>query len=118
MATVRVHVGGGVTDVRDRVLSAIRRAEAGEPVRERHLSFVSYEQFRETLTPRRLDILRHLNRHPEAHIKALALALGRDYKRVNEDVRALERAGLIDRDPAGALTAGYDGIAIDTRIAL
>lgn len=118
MGSSILHVGGKLTDVRNRALAAVRRAEAGEEVRERHLTFLSFEQFRSTLTPKRLDLLRHLHRHPAAHIKALAAALGRDYKRVHEDVRALEDAGLIERSPRGELTAGFDEMTIETRIAL
>lgn len=118
MSELKVHVGGSLADVRDRALTAIRRAEAGETVGERHLTFLSFETFRSTLTPKRLDLLRHLHRHPAAHIKALAASLGRDYKRVHEDVKALEEAGLIERSARGELTAGFDEIAIETRIAL
>jgi predicted transcriptional regulator len=44
-------------------------------------------------------------------VLALARALGRDYKRVHEDVEALVAAGLLDRSEAG-LRADYDAIQI------
>jgi hypothetical protein len=44
-------------------------------------------------------------------VLALARALGRDYKRVHEDVEALVAAGLLDRNDAG-LRADYDAIQI------
>ena len=56
-----------------------------------------------------LELLRHLHRSPTPSIAALARALGRDYKRVYEDVEALTAAGLIERNEAG-LTAGYGEI--------
>jgi predicted transcriptional regulator len=61
------------------------------------------------LTPRRLELLRHLHRRPVPSIAALARALGRDYKRVHADVEALAAAGLIDRAPTG-LRADYGEI--------
>lgn len=118
MSELKVHVGGTLADMRSRVLSALQRAEAGEAVSERHLTFLSFEQFRQTLTPKRLELLRHLHRNPALNIKALAASLGRDYKRVHEDVRALEEAGMIERADDGRLSAGYDEIAIETKIAL
>jgi len=45
------------------------------------------------------------------------LALGRDYRRVHEDVAALEAAGLVDRDKAG-LRAEFDAFDVRMRVAL
>jgi predicted transcriptional regulator len=42
-------------------------------------------------------------------IRALARDLGRDYKRVHDDVSALEAVGLIERKD-GTLRADYDEI--------
>ena len=59
------------------------------------------------MTPKRFELLRHLHRHPAASVASLARSLERDYKRVFEDVEALTRAGLIERDKQG-LRADYD----------
>ena len=48
---------------------------------------------------------------------ALAIALGRDYRRVHEHVAALVEAGLLDRDESG-LHADYEAVKIQTRVAL
>lgn len=94
----------------------MKRAEAGEDVSEDHLTFDSFETLARLLTPKRLELLRTLHRHPAASVRALAQQLGRDYRRVHEDVGALAAAGLIDRDDRGtALSAPYDGI--EARIA-
>jgi predicted transcriptional regulator len=53
--------------------------------------------------------LHHLHHSPTDSIAALARALGRDYKRVHEDVEALTAAGLIHRTDTG-LAADYDQI--------
>ncbi len=117
MTELKVHVGGGAGDFGSRFVDAWHRAERGEPVDERHLSFESFETLARVLTPKRLELLRHLHRHPAASINALARAVGRDYRRVHEDVEALTAAGLVERDEGGTgLTAPYDAIA--TRIAL
>ena len=92
-----------------RFVDAWRRAERGEAVDERHLSFESWEGLARVLSGKRLELLRHLHRHPARSIAELARALGRDYKRVHADVEALAAAGLIDRTPGG-LRADYGEI--------
>ena len=62
------------------------------------------------MTDKRHALLKHLHQHPEKSMRALSRALGRDFKRVHEDVGALESVGLIERDEDGALTARYDQI--------
>jgi predicted transcriptional regulator len=69
------------------------------------------------LTPKRLELLRHLHQAPAKSIRALAQAVGRDYRRVHEDVEALEAAGLIDRDKNG-LRADYDAFDVQMRMVL
>jgi predicted transcriptional regulator len=117
VADFKVHVGDTAEDMGRRFSDAWRRAEYGEAVNERHLSFDSFETLARVLTPKRLELLRHLHCTPAASINALAKTVGRNYRRVHEDVEALAEAGLVDREDGGTrLSAPYD--AIETRIAL
>ena len=84
---------------------------------ERHVGFETFELFARIMTPRRLELLRHLHRHPARSIRALAIALGRDYRRVHEDVEALANAGLLDKNETG-LHADYNSVRMETRIAM
>jgi predicted transcriptional regulator len=106
---IELHIGGDFDEVEKRVIDAWNRAEAGEAVSEDHLTFLQWDTFSKTMTTKRLELLRHLHRHPQASILALSKSLGRDYKRVHEDVEILSLAGLIERDGNG-LRAGYDEI--------
>jgi predicted transcriptional regulator len=106
---LKVHVGEGFDAVAKRVADAWRRAERGETVREDHLTFVSWSALSSTMTGKRLELLRHLHRKPEASVAALARSLGRDYKRVHEDIEALAAVGLVERGADG-LKAEYDEI--------
>jgi predicted transcriptional regulator len=101
---LEIHVEESAEAMARRFVEAWHRAERGEAVEEHHLSFESWAGLTTVLTPRRLELLRHLRRHPAASIAELARALGRDYKRVHVDVEALAAAGLIDRTPAGLRT--------------
>lgn len=115
MTKFRVHVADSVEDSAQRFIHTWKALEAGEAVEPSyHLSFDSLETLLKILTPKRYELLKHLHARPEATVAALARALGRDYKRVHEDVEALTAAGLIERD--GGLTAPYD--AIEARMAM
>jgi predicted transcriptional regulator len=61
-----------------RFIDAWHRAERGEAVEEHHLSFESWAGLTSVLTPKRLELLRHLRRHPAVSIAELARTLGRD----------------------------------------
>jgi predicted transcriptional regulator len=112
---LEVHVDDSAEAMARRFIEAWHRAERDEAIEEHHLSFESWAALTSVLTPRRLDLLRHLRRHPAASVAELARALERDYKRVHSDVEALAAAGLIGRTPAGLRT---DYREIHARIAV
>jgi predicted transcriptional regulator len=117
VSTLKIHVGDSLGTIGKRVKDAVRRDQEGERMREHHLTFDSFATLAKVLTPRRLELLRHVHKHPAASIRALAQALGRDYRRVHEDVKALATAGLLERAAEGTeVTAPHD--AIETRVAL
>ena len=83
---------------------------------ESSINFENWDVLVRTLSVKRLELLRHLHRHPVVSILALAKALGRDYRNVHADVEALTAVGLIERSDSGGLRTEYDGI--QTSIAL
>lgn len=85
------------------------RAERGALAQEEHLSFEALERLLETLSPKRIELIRFVRHRPHLSIAALARELGRDHKRVHGDVRALERVGLLEQDEDG-LRAPYAGV--------
>jgi len=117
---LQVHIGDTLDNMGRRFVDAWHRAERGELTTEdaeRHVGFETFETFSRVMTRRRLELLRHVHRHPARSIRALAIALGRDYRRVHEDVEALVQAGLLDRDESG-LRADYETVRIETRVVL
>ncbi len=104
-----IHVGGTFADSKQRVLNAAARAERGDIVSEDHITFASWDALATVMTTKRFELVRHLHKHPEASIAALARSLKRDYKRVHEDVEALAAAGLVERSASG-LRAEYSEI--------
>jgi len=108
MSEVKLHVGN-IDDMGKRFIGAWKQMEKGLQVEERHLSFFSLDAMMATLSQKRLEILKHLHRHQEKNVAALARALNRDYKRVHTDVEALVAAGLIERNSHGIRTL-YDSV--------
>jgi len=94
---LQVHVDS-LDDMGRRFKSAWKRAEAGETVDERHITFESWEGLSKALTGKRLELLRYLHKHPEKSIRSLSQNLHRDYRRVYDDVKVLRAAGLISND--------------------
>jgi predicted transcriptional regulator len=116
MSDVKITVGGAFEEeAARRFADAWRRAERGETFRERHLAFESWETLARVMTTKRMELLRHVRRHPAPSVRALAKALGRDYSNVHADVQALTAAGLLGAED-GALRADYD--SIETTIAI
>jgi len=97
---VNLHVGS-VDEMGKRFVGAWHRLESGKKVRETHLTFFSLETMLSTLSPKRLALLRQVHRHPAKSVADLAKTLGRDYKRVHDDVSALARTGMIVREKEG-----------------
>jgi len=115
---LQLHIGESLEAVGERFVDAWHRAERGELTEsEYHVSFTDFATFAAVMSPKRLELLRHVHRSPPRSIRALAQALGRDYRRVHADVEALVNAGLLERDADG-LRADYDTVHMETSIAL
>ncbi|MCX7175172.1 MAG: hypothetical protein NT159_14885 [Proteobacteria bacterium] len=106
--TVRLHVGS-IEEMGKRFVGAWHRLERGKAVKETHLTFFTLEAMISTLSPKRLELLKRVRRQPANTVAELAKTLGRDYKRVHDDVSALTHAGLIVRDENG-IRAPYDSV--------
>jgi predicted transcriptional regulator len=116
MSEVKMTVGGAIEDdAARRFVDAWHRAERGESFRERHLVFESWEALERVLTGKRMELLRYVRRHTVTSVRALARALGRDYRNVHADVQALTAVGLLEATDGG-VRADYD--AIETKIAI
>jgi predicted transcriptional regulator len=105
---INLHVGS-IDEMGKRFVGAWHKLEQGQPVDEAHLTFFNLESMLTTLSPKRLALLRQIHRQPAATVAELAKTLGRDYKRVHEDVTSLVDAGLLERDKDGIRTH-YDQV--------
>lgn len=106
MSKVQVNVGN-LADMGKRFTDAWNRAAKGKRVSETHVTFLDVQTMLDTLSPRRLELLRHVRQHDAANVRELARALERDYKNVHTDVMVLEAAGLLVRE-GRRLSAPWD----------
>ena len=115
MTDVKMIVGARIEEDAAAFVDAWRRAERGDHVCDRTLSFESWEALARVMTGERYRLLKHVNAQPSPSISALARSLGRQYRRVHADVAALEVVGLIVRRE-GMIQAAADEISTAIRL--
>lgn len=108
MNKVQVNVGN-LADMGKRFAGAWNRATAGEQVSDTNITFLDVQTMLDTLSPKRLELLRHVHHHETGNVRELAQALKRDYKNVHNDVAVLASAGLLVRE-GRRLTAPWDEV--------
>jgi predicted transcriptional regulator len=105
-----IYVGGSLEEAGRRFVETWKKAARGAKVAPQdNVTFVSWSILSSVMSDKRHELLRHLHQHPATSVRALARALGRDYKRVYEDVAALAKAGLVEKD-GEMIKADYDEI--------
>ena len=113
--TITIHVNDSLQAMGERFADAWHRAEAGREMAETHIGFVELEAMLSDLTPKRMELLRALHAHPAKDVMALSKALGRDYKRVHQDVRELSATGLVVKGPRGVCVP-YDVVHAEMKL--
>lgn len=77
------------------------------------LNFETPAQFFGQLTEKRWDIVRAVQGKGELSIRGLARMVGRDVKRVHEDIVVLAGLGLLERTDSGGVVCPYMSMHID-----
>lgn len=77
------------------------------------LTFSSASQLFSVLSPKRWELIEGLQGLGASSIRGLARALGRDVKRVHEDVSTLMDWGLVEKDEAGRVVVPFEEIEAD-----
>jgi predicted transcriptional regulator len=113
MKTIEIGVTTPEAD-RARALHLARQLDSGAALPEAlpQLNFTSIKQLFSAITEKRLELIRHVADQAGLNTRQLAQALGRDYKNVYEDVRALCEFGLLEKDARGNLRAPYEQLVI------
>jgi predicted transcriptional regulator len=90
---------------------AWKGSSAGKPM-DATIGVGSIAELTALLSPKRMELLRHVAQNPGLSIRALAGALHRDYKNVHTDVSELEVKHLLERDAEGRIMAPFDELVI------
>ena len=80
------------------------------------LNFESPADFFGRLSERRWEIIRLLQGRGGISVRALARLLGRDVKRVHEDVVMLADLGLVERTESGGVLCPFASVHIDMHL--
>lgn len=102
-------------DWRGALRAAGRRARATRYQGE-VLNFETPGAFFGQLTVRRWVLVNALQGQGELAVRELARRLGRDVKRVHEDVQALAELGLVERSAAGGVVCPFAAVHIDMQM--
>ena len=108
---------GTLKDMGQRFAEAWHAAERGEAVARDHVAFLGFEAFMAAMSPRRLELMRHLRRAGAMSVRRLSQELGRDYKSVHGEVARLADAGLIERVSRDRVTVQWDRIVTEFDLA-
>ncbi len=81
------------------------------------LYFDSLPSLLKHLTPKRFELLSELRRLGHASINALAKHLHRQYRNVFDDVKSMEKLGLVEKDSSGHFYVPWDEIDATFRLA-
>jgi predicted transcriptional regulator len=80
------------------------------------LNFEEPGHFFGQLTENRWAILRHAHGKGELSVRELARTIGRDVKRVHEDIVILTELGLFERTPSGGVICPFESVRIDMHL--
>ncbi len=80
------------------------------------LNFESPAQLFSRLTEKRWQLIHVLQGVGTIGVREAARRVGRDVKRVHEDLQVLAQLGLIERDADGSVQCPYDDIHLDMHI--
>lgn len=113
MNEVRLHITTLDSFFEDALEMAARLDAGDRTVEPASMGFENAETLFKLLTPNRWTLLRVLKKSGPSSIRALAKALGRDYRGVHADVTTLINGGLIERDESGAISVPWSKITAE-----
>ena len=113
MREVKLHIETVDRFIGETMAMAERLDRGDREQQAAHVAFESMETFLKVLTPNRWTLLRALRGRGPSSIRALAQALGRDYRGVHADVAVLVDAGLIERDDRGAISVPWSRVTAE-----
>ncbi len=103
-------------DWRGGLRDAARVADGSREYAGERLNFETPGQFFGQLTERRWGVIQVLMGAGALSVRELARRVGRDVKRVHEDVTVLTTLGLVERTESGGVVCPYTDVHIDMHL--
>jgi predicted transcriptional regulator len=94
-------------------MRSVAQAAKADTYQGEVLNFETPAHFFGQLTEKRWDIVRAAQGKGELSVRELARVVGRDVKRVHDDVVVLAELGLLERTEAGGVLCPYISMHID-----
>jgi predicted transcriptional regulator len=91
-----------------RFAAAWHAAQAGRDLARDHVTFLGLEAFMTAMSPRRLELMRHLRRRGPMSVRRLAREVARDYKSVHREIAMLAATGLVERRAKDEVAVAWD----------
>lgn len=113
---IAVHIGS-LDDMGRRFVDAWKGAETGGELAKEHVTFLGLDSFMAAMSPKRLDLMRHLHRAGPRSVRRLSQDLGRDYKSVHGEIARLIDVGLVERTASGEVAVEWDRIVTELDLA-
>ena len=113
---IAVHISS-LEDMGQRFVSAWHSAEAGGTLARDQVTFLGLEAFMAAMSPKRLELMRHLRKAGPMSVRQLSQELGRDYKSVHGAVARLADAGLIERPARDVVAVPWDRMVTELDLA-
>lgn len=114
-AVIRIRNGAKADDILadmgEAFVAAWKSGKPADPVAT--LTFTSPAQLFSVISPKRWELIERLQKLGPSSTRGLARTLGRDVKRVHEDVTLLVEWGIVARDESGKVLVPYDVIHAD-----
>lgn len=108
---IRTDTEAAMNEMFARATKAMASGEPSDPVAT--ITFSSPSQLFTVISPKRWELIEHLQKIGPVSIRGLARSLGRDVKRVHEDVTTLLEWGIVDHAEEGKIHIPYDVIHAD-----
>jgi predicted transcriptional regulator len=93
---------------------AMRTGIPSEPIAT--FTFSSVTQMFSVFSPKRWELIQQLQKLGPSTIRGLTRALGRDVRRVHDDIGTLMEWGIVERDESGKVFVPYDVIRINADV--
>ena len=110
LVEIRTDSDAVLQEMGERFIEAWNSGKPSNPIST--FSFSNASQLFAVFTPKRWELIEQLQKLGASSIRGLTRALGRDVRRVHDDITVLVEWGIVERNEGGKVFVPYDVIHI------